>query len=261
MISLDPSTGSLRWYVQAKPHDLLDHDFQLTPILATVPIDGIPRDLAIGAGKTGTVIAADAETGEVIWQSDVGKHNAYGDGAPLPLGTPVAALPGAFGGMQTPLAFAAGTIFAPVSNALTAVTATEVAPNLFDIDTADEINASYSEMMALDAADGSVRWSTRVDAIFVAGATVANDVVFWAGLDGVVRGFATATGEPIWSFQARAGINAPLAIAGDMLFIPAGGPLVPPSAQSSAPQAELIALRLGAAGLGPTPPVGTRASG
>jgi glucose dehydrogenase len=248
MVSLDPTTGSLRWYVQAKPHDLLDHDFQLTPILATVTIDGAPRNLAIGAGKTGTLIAADADTGDVVWQASVGQHNAYGDGAPLPLGTPVPALPGPYGGMQTPIAFSAGTIFAPVANAPTAVTATGVAPNVFDIDTADASLAAYSEMVALDAADGSAKWSTRVDAIFVAGATVANDVVFGAGLDGLVRGFATATGEQIWSFQARAGINAPLAIAGDMLFVPAGGPLIPTAGPPPAPQNELIALRLGDAG-------------
>ncbi len=248
MVSLDPTTGSLRWYVQAKPHDLLDHDFQLTPILATVTIDGAPRNLAIGAGKTGTLIAADADTGDVVWQASVGQHNAYGDGAPLPLGTPVPALPGPYGGMQTPIAFSAGTIFAPVANAPTAVTATGVAPNVFDIDTADASLAAYSEMVALDAADGSAKWSTRVDAIFVAGATVANDVVFGAGLDGLVRGFATATGEQIWSFQARAGINAPLAIAGDMLFVPAGGPLIPTVGPPPAPQNELIALRLGEAG-------------
>jgi outer membrane protein assembly factor BamB len=261
MVSLDPTTGSLRWYVQAKPHDLLDHDFQLSPILATVAINGTPRKLAIGAGKTGTMVAADADTGDVLWQTSVGEHNDYGDGALLPLGTPVAAVPGPYGGMQTPFAFADGTIFAPVSNAPTAVTATGIAPNVFDIDTADETNAAYSEMMALDAANGSVRWSTRVDAIFVAGATVANDVVFGAGLDGVVRGFATATGEQIWTFQTRAGINAPLAVAGDTIFVPAGGPLVPPDAQGSSPQAELIALRLGAAGPDATPAAGTPVSG
>ena len=66
MVSLDPATGSLRWYVQAQPHDQLDHDFQHTPILVTVAIDGVPRELAIGAGKTGTVFAADATTGEVV---------------------------------------------------------------------------------------------------------------------------------------------------------------------------------------------------
>lgn len=246
MVSLDPNTGALRWYVQAAPHDLLDHDFQLTPILATVTIDGTPRQLAIGAGKTGTVIAADAASGEVVWQAEVGEHNAYGDGAPFPLGTPVAALPGAYGGMQTPMAFADGIIFVPVANAPTAVTGTGVAPNVFDLETAGETSAPPSAMVALNAADGALTWSTPVDAIFVAGATVANDVVFGAGLDGLVRGFAAASGDQIWSFQAQAGINAPLAIAGDTLFVPAGGPLLPPPAQPAAPQPELIALRLGA---------------
>jgi outer membrane protein assembly factor BamB len=106
------------------------------------------------------------------------------------------------------------------------------------------MNVAPSALVALHAADGSLKWSTPVDAIFVAGATVANDLVFGAGLDGVVRGFATASGEHVWSFQARAGINAPLAIAGDTLFVAAGGPMLPANAQSTTLQTELIALRL-----------------
>jgi outer membrane protein assembly factor BamB len=162
------------------------------------------------------------------------------------MGTPVAALPGAYGGIQTPFAFAADTIFAPVSNAPTPVTATGIAPNVFDIGSADDVAAAPSELVALNAADGSLKWSTDVNAIFVAGATVANDVVFGAGLDGLARGFSTTTGEQIWSFQAQAGINAPLAIAGDLLLVPAGGPLIPAPAQQSTQQPELIALRPGA---------------
>ena len=72
MVSLDPQTGALRWYVQAKPHDQIDHDFQLTPVLATVEIDGQQTPLAIGSGKAGLVIAANAETGEEVWRVPVG---------------------------------------------------------------------------------------------------------------------------------------------------------------------------------------------
>ena len=98
-------------------------------------------------------------------------------------------------------------------------------------------------MVALNAADGAVRWSTTVETFFAGGATVANEVVFGAGLDGLVRGFETATGHEIWQYQAAAGINAPPAIAGDILFVPAGGPLFA-STPPDAPQAELIAFRL-----------------
>lgn len=251
MVSLDPATGSLRWYVQAKPHDPIDHDFQHTPVLATVAIAGQPTDLAIGAGKTGTVIAAHADTGEVIWKTSVGEHNALGDGSslPAPSATPVVVLPSPYGGVLTPVAFAQETVYVPVINL----------PFTYSETVAEvDLAAATGEMVALNAVDGAVRWRTPVDTFFAAGATVANDIVFGAGLDGIVRGFDTATGDEIWSYQAGAGINAPPAIAGDLLLVPAGGPFISRLASPPPAQTELIAFRLG--GVAATPRAGPRHS-
>lgn len=241
MVSLDTATGALRWYVQAKPHDQIDHDFQHTPVLASVTIDGESVSLAIGAGKTGTVIAANAETGAEIWRASVGEHNEFGDGAelPEPSATPTTILPGPFGGVLTPLAFSEDTIYVPVVNL--SLTYSDTA---FDADLA----AATGAMVALNASDGSPRWQTDVPTFFAAGATVANDVVFGAGLDGIVRGFETATGQEVWQYQTGAGINAPLAIAGDLLLVPAGGPFMPTADPPPAPQNELLAIRLGTSG-------------
>ena len=240
MVSLDLTTGAMRWFIQAKPHDQFDHDFQLTPILASATIDGKATPLAIGSGKTGTVIAAHAETGEEVWRASVGEHNAYGDGAvlPLPSATPVTILPGPFGGVLTPLAYADDTVFVPVVNL----------PLTYSTTSGDlDLAGGAGEMVALSVVDGSLRWRTPVDTFFCAGATVANDVVFGGGLDGVVRGFRTSTGEEIWRYQTGAGINAPLAIAGDLLLVAAGGPFFPTgTAAPPPPRNELIALRLDA---------------
>jgi glucose dehydrogenase len=246
LVSLDTRDGSLRWFIQAKPHDRLDHDFQLSPVLATVTIDGSPTLLAIGAGKTGTVIAANAESGAEIWRATVGEHNAYGDGAPLPepSGTLVTVLPGLFGGVLSPLAFAADTLFVPVIDL--PVTYSDTA---FDLDLAGARGA----MVALDARDGAILWQTRVETFFDAGATVANDVVFGGGLDGVARGFHTATGDEVWRYQAGAGLNAPLAIAGDLLLVPAGGPFLPTVASPPPAANEVLAFRLPAAAQAATP--------
>jgi glucose dehydrogenase len=237
MVSLDTTAGSSRWYVQAAPHDQLDHDFQLTPVLASVAVDGQPMGLAIGSGKTGLVIAANAETGKEVWRASVGQHNAYGDGAelPLPSATPVTIAPGAFGGVLSPLAFAGETVYVPVINL--PLTYTDTSSDM-------DLAAASGQMIALRASDGTVLWQTTVDTFFDGGATVANDVVFGSGLDGIVRGFATATGEEIWRYQAGAGINAPPAIAGDLLLVPAGGPFLPTTQTPPLAQNELIAFRL-----------------
>ncbi|MFT4038563.1 MAG: PQQ-binding-like beta-propeller repeat protein, partial [Thermomicrobiales bacterium] len=252
MVSLDPQTGALRWYVQAIPHDTFDHDFQLTPVLATVEIGGAPVPLAIGAGKAGLVIAANAETGEEVWRVLVGEHTPFGSGAmlPTPGATPVVVAPGPLGGVESPIAYQDGVVYAPVVNLPFTYT---------DSSQTFDLMAARGAMVALDARDGSLRWQTPVPALFVGGATVANDLVFGAGLDGLTRAFATATGKEVWQFRTGVGVNAPLAIAGDLLLIPAGGPLLGPAPAASDPasptppaQGALIALRPGG-GVGATP--------
>jgi glucose dehydrogenase len=53
MLALDSSSGSLKWYSQVNSHDILDHDFQIPPILADANISGKPQAIVIGSGKMG----------------------------------------------------------------------------------------------------------------------------------------------------------------------------------------------------------------
>jgi len=244
MVSLDSVTGAVRWYIQAKPHDLFDLDFQNTPVLATVSVNGADTLVAIGSGKTGTVIAANAETGEELWRTAVGQHQ-NDDMQEIPEGETVEALPGTLGGIETPIAFAAGKVFVPILNMASYYTATGTGdgPN-------GGLNNSSGEIVALDAATGEIAWDVETPTGLFGAATVANDVVFTGGLDGVVRGYSVADGTQVWTAQAASGLNAPFAIAGDYLFIPAGGPLIP-SADTADPApeqaTELIAFRVGGA--------------
>jgi outer membrane protein assembly factor BamB/plastocyanin len=242
MVSLDPTTGAVRWNVNAKPHDLFDLDFQLTPILTTVNINGVNTPVAIGSGKAGLVIAANADTGEVLWNKPVGKHE-NDDLQDVPeAGVEVA--PAALGGTETPMAYADGVVYAPVINL-----PMTFGPFALDASSVDFSKAT-GELVAINVADGSIKWDIPLNSAPYAGATVANDVVFTAGLDGIVHGYNTADGSEVWSWQAPAGINAPLAIAGDTLYVPAGG-LYIASANSPAgftPSNQFVALRLGATG-------------
>jgi outer membrane protein assembly factor BamB len=260
LVSLDPTTGAIRWHHNAKPHDLFDLDFQLTPILVTLPIHGTPTKVAIGGGKTGTVIACNADTGAVLWQTKVGKHQ-NDELQDIPLGQAVEVFPGPLGGVETPMAYADGVVFVPVVNLGLSYKATAI--DFASLDLAHGTGA----LVALNASDGSVKWQVDLPAMDVGAATVANDVVFTATLDGEFRAYATATGAPLWSYQAGAGINAPPAIAGDLVVVAAAGPLIAPTAPVAAtpggpaevkvtpaakPVSELIAFRL-PAGKGGTP--------
>lgn len=55
---------------------------------------------------------------------------------------------------------------------------------------------------------------------------------------GTVYALDRDSGEIVWSYQASAGINAPLAVAGDTIIVPAGMPV------RSGNNPRLIALRL-----------------
>jgi glucose dehydrogenase len=241
IVSLDPKTGALRWHHNAKPHDLFDLDFQNTPVLVQTEIGGEQVSLAIGSGKTGTVVAANAETGEIVWQSSVGKHQ-NDELQEIPVGEEIEVFPGILGGVETPIAYTAGTVFVPVVNLSTSFTSTGNVNGSLDLTT------GTGELVALDVMDGTVKWKVDLPQANFGGATVANDVVFTSGIDGLFRAYDTNTGDLLWSYQATAGFNASPAIAGDMVIVAAAGPLIPsPGASSDIERLnQLIAFKIGA---------------
>ena len=103
-MKLDAKTGKLDWYYQQTPHDIYDWDFQNSPILAKAG----GREVAIGSGKNGIVIAVDAKTGKPVWSTPVGKHNGHDDDGLLAMRGESAkikkgeVLPGNLGGVIAP---------------------------------------------------------------------------------------------------------------------------------------------------------------
>jgi len=217
MVALDRNTGAVRWHYNAAPHDLFDHDFQNAPVLVDTEIDGVPRQLAIGSGKTGTVVAVDRASGEVLWATNVGTHR--NDAVTSLTDEPLEVYPGAWGGVLTPLAYADGRLFVPVVNQPTVYTA-----SAFDSRSMFDFSKAAGELVALEARTGETLWRQTFDSPAVGAATVVNDVVVTAGLDGGIRCFSTTTGAPLRQFGVGAGVNAPPAIAGDLLIAPAAGP-------------------------------------
>lgn len=219
MVSLDPKTGSLRWYINAKPHDLFDLDFQNTPVLASVLVNGADTTVVFGSGKTGTIIAAVAESGEQLWMAAVGKHR-NDDLQEIPAGENVEVYPGSGGGIQTPIAYANGIVFAVSHNNRTVYSSTEIT-------TPHDYTLATASLVALHAEDGSTLWEVEIPTLGTAAVTVANDVVLTGGIDGYLRAYNAETGANLqWTFSAGIGLNAPPALSGDLLIIPCAGPLI-----------------------------------
>lgn len=226
VLALEIETGELVWYHQVVPHGLFDHDFQLSPVLTEVVIDGELRSLAIGAGKVGEVIAFDLDTAEVVWSTAVGTHE-NDDLEVLPLGEVVRVTPGIFGGVETPLALTDGVIFAPVLNLSTAHTATgrgatDGSSALLNASAATDLSQASSELVALDVATGGVIWSHEFDSPLFGGATAVGDLVFTATFAGTIVALRQSDGLEVWRYEAGGGINAWPAVQDGTIVWPVG---------------------------------------
>jgi outer membrane protein assembly factor BamB len=232
LVKLDAKTGKLEWYYQQTPHDIYDWDFQNPPILASAG----GKELAIGSGKSGVVVAVDAATGKPVWKTPVGMHNGHdedgllamrGEGDKIKTGT---VYPGKLGGVISPLASNETTLFVPIVNhPLTVESGTQLG----------EGPEASGEVVALDIASGKQEWSVKTGVPMYGSPVAVNDMVFIASPEGTVAGLDAKSGGEVWVASLPAGSNTGLAVSGDTLLVPAGLP----AAEGQKPA--LVAFRLG----------------
>lgn len=238
ILRIDKETGTLIWNQNITGVDIFDLDTHLV-VAGTVEFeDGYSRDLVFASGKHGYVVALDPDSGAQHWRTPVGTHrNAHLQ--EVPEGTSVEVWPGTLGGVETPFAYANNVVYTAIFELPTAYTPTGMASGI-------EFGSATGALAAIDAQDGSKLWEIEIPSGALAAATVVNDLVFTGTLDGMVRAYSTADGSLVWSAQTTAGLNAPLAISGDYLYVPAGGPLVPSSESDDVEvQPQLIAYKIG----------------
>ncbi len=118
LVKLNAKTGKMEWYHQVTPHDLYDWDFQGPPIL----LEAGGKKIVAAAGKNGIALAADRETGKVLWQRPVGTHNGHdedgllamrGEESKIKTGT---VYPGTLGGVIAPMSTDGKSLFLPIVN-------------------------------------------------------------------------------------------------------------------------------------------------
>lgn len=220
-VNLNAATGKLRWYHQGVANDFMDHDMQASPIAAT--INGAPA--VIGSGKMGVVYAMNARTGQLIWKTPVGEHSRS-DSYPaealahsLTLTAPYTILPGSLGGVLTNMSLAGGSVY--VATVDLPFTVPKMSYPLGDPD-----GDGTGEIEALNLATGHVEWDTKVPAMPLGATTVSSDLVFTTLYNGVLIALDRATGTIVYRHTLPTSTNAPIAIAGNAVLIPAGGPSI-----------------------------------
>lgn len=214
ILAVDLDDGELVWGHQAIEHDIFDRDAMLTARV-DVEIDGEERELAISTGKLGVVLGLDADSGEVVWRTEVGIHQ---NDELTEIDGPTQVYPGSLGGVQTPMAIAEGTIFLCVMNAPTTYEGPEETSFGFGV----ELGTDDSQLVALDAATGEIEWEVDLPGDAFGGATVLSDLVLTSSFAGEVLAFDRASGEEVWRYDAEGGINGWPAVAGDELYLPVG---------------------------------------
>ena len=222
-LNLDAATGKLRWYYQAVPNDFKDHDLQTSPISTVVA--GTPA--IIGSGKMGIVYAMNASTGALLWQRPVGAHNGTDNDSALLLEHKLTTLklpytwePGPLGGVLSNLAVADGSVYVATLNVPVKST------------TLSSVNGNASvkgekaggEIEALNLATGAVEWSTTVDTLPLGATTVANNLIFTTLVTGKLIALNRATGAIVYQRALPTTTNSTIAIAGNTVLVPAGGP-------------------------------------
>jgi outer membrane protein assembly factor BamB len=244
LVALGLNDGKLAWHYQDRPHDLFDWDFQSTPVrVRAAAMSG--ADLVIGAGKTGAVVALDAQSGKLAWRTQVGKH-LNDDLSDMPEQS-ITIFPGVLGGVMSPLAYADGVLYAPSVDLGMSYDGALIIP---------EVSGGTGNLTAIDVRDGKVLWSATTVGACYGAATIANDLVLTSDENGRVYAFARASGEELWHYDAPGGIIAPLVIAGDDLIVSVGlnsGAVIALSLSAVASTAPATA---GAAGMPAAAPAG-----
>ncbi len=196
MVALDMATGTVAWAFNAPPNDgamapVDDVGFSASPNLFTAEIDGVSRDMVGEGQKSGVYWALDRSTGEVVWQTQVSPA-------------------GFLGGMEGTSAVSDGAIAVPATNW-------------------PEFDGPATGLVSgLDAATGTILWTSEQTAPAASPVGIADGVVFHAGLDGIVHAYDLTDGTELWSFDLGGSASGGIAIADGTVVVGAATPLFAP---------------------------------
>ncbi len=223
LVSMDLTTGAVKWAKSVLPFDAWtvacffngpncpedagpDYDFGQGPALFSVGSGKSKRDL-LGAGqKSGIYWALDPDTGEIVWQTQVGPG-------------------GELGGLQWGSAVDGQRIYTAVSNSKFEEYNLTTGPGL-----GTTVKGGF--WASLDAETGAKLWETAATnppanaapagtvATNQGMVTVANGVVFAGAMDavGTMYAFNAATGEKLWSFESGGSVNSGAAVVNGTVY-------------------------------------------
>ena len=211
VVALDVTTGTVRWYFQAVPHDVWDYDLATPPVLVA---EG-NRKLLLVPSKMGWVYVLDASNGRLIRRSDpfVPQRNLFTP----PTQEGVAIAPGPAGGANWPpsayssavdLLYVLGTHFA-FTESRAEVEAQKGELWIGGKQMPVEAESTYGTISAIRPSTGTIAWQRRTSWLWSGALATAGGLVFVGDVDGWLRAYDARTGRTLWEFFCGAGVNAP----------------------------------------------------
>jgi polyvinyl alcohol dehydrogenase (cytochrome) len=168
VVAINYETGTRAWHYQITPNDTYninvgaatkDRDVGAAPNLFEANINGTMRRLVGVGDKGGHYTALDRETGAMVWQRLTDTRT--------PPGSPI-------GGVMGAPAVANGRIYLTNNTSTTGGSRSDARPGT-------------CTAFALDAATGSVVWSTPISAGSFSGNTIVNGLMYFVTWDGQLR--------------------------------------------------------------------------
>lgn len=225
----DADTGAARWFYQAVPHDLYDHDAINEIVLLDATIDGKQRRVLVRPERNGFLYVIDRATGEVLSADPYAHVNSITridmkTGRPIynpdknpQLGKVVRDIcPTAPGSKDwNPSAYSplTGLLYIPHMNLCMnweSVEANYIAGTPYvgaNLVMTPGPGGNRGEFSAWDVIERRKAWSVKEDLPLWSGAlATAGNLVFYGTLDGTFKALDATTGEVKWQFKTGSGI-------------------------------------------------------
>lgn len=234
VVALDAATGKYVWHYQTVPGETWDYNSSMDMTLATLKIDGQPRDVIMHAPKSGFFYVIDRATGKVISAEKIG-HVTWAERIDLATGRPVEApgvryedapvliYPGGIGVHNwQPMSYnqQTGLVYIPTVDIPGYYDDTGMTPpdfvfkprelntGIHDFTSDSTVDAATSELIAWDPLRQKKVWGAKTPGAWNGGTlTTAGNLVFQGQADGAFIAYAADTGKKLWMFDAKMGIT------------------------------------------------------
>lgn len=236
IVALDADTGKYVWHYQTNPGETWDYNAAMDMALATVTIDGKPRDVLMTAPKNGYLYVLDRDNGRFISAGQIAEQNWNRgfDSAGRPQENPAARysggaaftlLPsqfGAHGPEAMSFSSASGLAYIPTIQAATAfvdppggITNGRAQPNtgfngVGPMPPGMALPPAQSGLIAWDPVRQKAVWKHSFKGMWTSGGTLATagGLVFQGLNSGQFNAYDAASGKTLWSFKSNTAIRA-----------------------------------------------------